>query len=76
MNPTDGNRKIYKLDLPQDVIFGNRKLVIPDDITNKETAQLSVVLSFASMGSLVGSEQEDVDQWLTEMGVSRLFIKQ
>lgn len=71
MDPTENK----KSDLPQDVIFGDRKLVIPDDITNKEAAQLSVVLSFASMGSLVGSDQRDVDRWLIEMGVSRLFVR-
>jgi hypothetical protein len=61
------------MDIPTEIQFGNRKLDIPSDITSEENARLSVVLSFASMGCLVGVAQEEVDSWLTDMGVSRLF---
>ena len=62
------------MELPTEIIFGNRKLEIPENITTQQIARLCVVLSFASSGVLYGASQQDVDSWLINMKVDNLFI--
>ena len=55
--------------------FGNKRLIIPEDITSVESANLSVALTLASQGLLAGKEQRLADNLIKDLNLERLFVQ-
>lgn len=59
--------------IPTQISFGNRTLKIVEDITIKESANLSVALTLAAAGQLAGVNQETADNLIKDLDLDRLF---
>ena len=70
MNEVENKKIDY---IPSDILFGDKKLVIPSDITPCESAQLSVLLALANAGAMKNATQEAANKLLDELKVTRLF---
>lgn len=58
--------------LPTTVYLGKKVLIVPDDITAKEAANLAVALNLALAGAL--TSQEDADEFVKTLDIERLFV--
>ena len=60
--------------IPTTIFFGKKVLVVPDDITPKESANLAVALNLSLAQVVAGASQEQADQFLKDLGIERLFV--